>query len=56
MPAEAWIALAGEGIVIVAALLWFERRLATAIADIAWLKQHAEQRRYNDEQTLGRPH
>lgn len=56
MPAEAWVALAGEGIVIVAALLWFERRLTTAIADIAWLKMHAEQRRNTDEQNLGRPH
>ena len=53
MPPEAWIALAGEGIVIVGALLWFERRLATAIADIAWLKKHAEQRRITDEQNLG---
>lgn len=48
MPLEAWIALAGYGITVIGALLWFERRLATAIADIAWLKQHAQQRRYHD--------
>lgn len=45
MTAAVWATLAAQGLIIIGALLWFERRLATAIADIAWLKHHAQQRR-----------
>lgn len=45
MPAEFWVAIAGQLIVVIGALLLFERRLATAVADIEWLKAYAQQRR-----------
>lgn len=45
MPAEFWVAIAGQLIVVIGALLLFERRLATAVADIEWLKDYAKQRR-----------